>query len=509
MALEIGRYGIVQRHDGGAVTICRPAGNGGPATEIEVPEALADAHRLATGDIAACKTEPIALPDVESHPEPDEEGAEAHVAASPTDLSARHHPPLHGPLGTHSPAYPITSPPAHPTAPSPAERATHITAINGLPIEEAADRPFPRTKRSRSERVPPDRPLLLATGPDDYVGRTLDLCAPLGAGVFGAIYGPHGAGLTRTLQSVLGGVAQSAPDCVVIVLLLRARAEEATEWRRRVPEADVIVGAGAFAEAPPAETLRLCSLVLEAAQRQTELGRDVVLLVDSLTAHWAAMLEAEEADAQQEADSAAARQGIRELAQRAGCFHGQAPLGGGLGGTLTVLGTIWHQAVDEEAEWERDTHPHLRLLEHLLPDCGWLVPLSGALKRRRLYPAIDVKECRSEHESRLLPDAIRERLLRVRGALPRHDPVAAHLRVMEALDASADLPGLLDRLDALNEPEEDKPDAALDRVRRLLTFGAEPTEQSAEERPVEPGPVPADRADTETAAARAFFGNRT
>jgi transcription termination factor Rho len=241
----------------------------------------------------------------------------------------------------------------------------------------------------------------------------------------------------------VNGIVTNAPDCVLLVLLLRPRAEEATEWRRRFPEADVVVGASAFSETPPEQTLQLCDLMLEAAQRQTELGRDVVLLVDSLTALWGTMLEAEEADAQREADLSASRRRMQEWVRRAGCFHGQGPLGGGLGGSLTLIGTVWHQSIDTEAEEENDLHPHLRLLEYVLPEARWLVPLSETLSRQRLYPTIDVRRCRSQDEERLLPAESVEAHLTARGRLPERDPSASYLRVLSALDASDDQAGLL------------------------------------------------------------------
>ena len=364
-------------------------------TEIEVPETLADEFRLVTGDVL--------------------EGETAMVAEEEPD------------------------------------RLISISRINGLDLEDAANRPFPRSNRGRSERTAPDRLLLLETGAEDMTGRMLDFAAPLGAGVFGIVYGPHGGGLTRTLQAVLSGIATNAPDCAVLVLLLRARAEEATEWRGKFPQADIVAGSSTFREGTPEQTLLLCDLVLEAAQRQTELGRDVVLLIDSLTALWGAMLEAEEADAQQEADTSQARQRIREWTQKAGCFHGAGLLGSGIGGSLTILGSVWNRATDIEAEEERDIHPHLRLLEYVLPEAAWRVALSETLTEKRLYPAIDIKKCHSQDEEKLLPAAIGERLLTIRGSLPRHDSLSCYLKVTAALEISADTNGLLDALDDSND----------------------------------------------------------
>ena len=392
MTLEITRNGIIQRRKDGTTALLRPHRNGGPMTEMTVPEDLADEYRLVTGDVV-----------------------EGEIETPPDDAL---------------------------------DRLIGITRVNGLGLADAEDRPFPRTNRGRAERTPPDRRLTLATGANDVTGRMLDFAAPLGAGVFGIVYGPHGGGLTRTLQAVCGGIATNAPDGVVLVLLLRARAEEATEWRGKFPQADVIAGSSTSREGTPEQTLLLCDLVLEAAQRQTESGRDVVLLIDSLTALWGAMLEAEDADAQQEADTSAARGRIREWTQKAGCFHGAGLLGGGLGGSLTIIGTVWNRATDIEAEEERDIHPHLRLLEHVLPEAAWRVPLSDMLTEKRLYPAIDIKKCHSQQEEALLPADIAERLLTVRGSLPRHDSLSCHLKVSAALESSEDTAGLLDALTA-------------------------------------------------------------
>ena len=469
MALNIGENGIVFQRADGTLAILRPGRNGGAGTQIAVPPDLADACRLATGDVACGETQnhledtPPANPDadLECRPEWDAQFDEPTTPSGVPLPAGRFERPVTQQLVSIKTVNGLRDLPAFPNE-NPDGSANHrsVVAVNkdtagegpnrlDLPTDSEtcvlglADRPFPQTQRSRSERTPPDRWLELADGRHDTTGRTLDFAAPLGAGVCGLVYGPHGAGLTRTLQSVLNGVVKNAPDCVPLVLLLRPRAEEATEWRRRFPQADIVVGASAFSENAPEQTLQLCDLMLEAAQRQTELGRDVVLLVDSLTALWGTMLEAEEADAQREADTSLARRRMRTWVQKAGCFHGDPPLGGGLGGSLTLIGTVWHQAMDTEAEAEYDLHPHLRLLEHILPEAGWLVPLSDTLALHRIYPTINVKRCRSQDEERLLPAAIVETHLKARGGLPDGDPPACALRLQQALDASTDREGLL------------------------------------------------------------------
>src|SRR5204862_102042 len=102
----------------------------------------------------------------------------------------------------------------------------------GIPAPEVRDRPLPRPVRNTLERVRPKRWIPLACGESDITGRALDLAAPLGMGCAGIIYGPHGAGLTTTLRSVVQGVV-TQPDVLTVVLLIGARGEEITDWRRR------------------------------------------------------------------------------------------------------------------------------------------------------------------------------------------------------------------------------------------------------------------------------------
>lgn len=431
MSLNIAQNGMVHRRDDGLVTIHRPAKNGKLGTEIEVPEALAEAHRLASGDVVEGVTEPF--DEVQSV-----EAASAEWFEDNFEEYDEHDEPAAA-RGNFIPIELMA-------ATAPMERLVSLTRINGLTLAEAEERPNARRKRSPSERGAPDRLLSLATGRNDLTGRVLDFAAPLGAGSAGYIAGAHGSGLTYTLRQAVAGVRANAPDVVVIVLLLRARSEEITDWRRRFPDVDVVVCPALQVGVMAAHRLRVADLALEVAQRQTELGRSVLLAVDSLTDLWGTMLEVEGADAQNAADQSGARHRIREWIQRAGNFSGEMPLGGSLGGALTILGTIWSRDIDPEAEEEGEVHPHLRLLEHIVHETSWRVPLADTLAERRLYPAIDAARCYSAWEDRLLPPETYERLLTARRALADLSTLARYNRLMDALDESKDSDTFLSKL---------------------------------------------------------------
>ncbi len=423
MPLGILQYGIAHRRDDGVVTLFRPAKNGGRGTEVEVPKELAEQFRLETGDLVDGETEPI--------PEPD-----AGPAVSPEQVEDRL-----VRLGVDPQREPV---PAE-SAPqwllaqvTPCDRLVQIRTINGLEAVEAMDRPSPR-KRSSYERATPHTLVRISGGPDDVTGRMLDLCAPLGLGYAGILYGPHGSGVTRALQAVVRGTIANAPEVACIVLLSRARGEEITDWRRRFPEADVVPCPSPLLDALPEQTLRAAELTLACAQRQTELGRHVLLAVDTLTGLWGAMLEEEHADAQRQADRSIARQRVRDWIFSAGDFRGEGLLGAaGPGGSLTLVGTAWHQGVDVEAEEEGETHPHLRLLEHILNETSWRVGLSGLLAKERLFPAFDVSRCHSRNEESLLPPNTADLYRAARNTLLEMPLLKAHTTLREAIEQTPD-----------------------------------------------------------------------
>ena len=150
-----------------------------------------------------------------------------------------------------------------------------IKAINGEEPEKVNEKiPF-------DDLTPifPHRRFLLETGPDDISMRILDLVAPIGRGQRGLIVAPPKAGKTVLLQQIAHSIAKNSPEAMLIVLLIDERPEEVTDMERSV-KGEVI--ASTFDE-PAARHCQVAEMVIERAKRQVEYGKDVVILLDSIT----------------------------------------------------------------------------------------------------------------------------------------------------------------------------------------------------------------------------------
>ncbi len=156
----------------------------------------------------------------------------------------------------------------------------HVETVNGGTIEQLRQRiPF-----DDLTPVMPQHRLRLEHPECTADLRVIDLLAPLGKGQRVLVSTPPFAGRNRLLVHIAQGLLHNHPETYLIHLLLDARHEEVTEVLRRTgPETRREVVAATFDE-PPARQIALAELALERARRMVEAGRDVVLLVDSLTA---------------------------------------------------------------------------------------------------------------------------------------------------------------------------------------------------------------------------------
>ncbi len=128
----------------------------------------------------------------------------------------------------------------------------------------------------------PNKRLKLETDPTEISMRVLDLMTPIGKGQRGLIVAPPRTGKTILLQKIANSVLRNHPECYVIVLLIDERPEEVTEMERTVkgPRAEVI--SSTFDE-PASRHVQVSEMVIEKAKRLVEYGRDVVILLDSIT----------------------------------------------------------------------------------------------------------------------------------------------------------------------------------------------------------------------------------
>ncbi len=125
----------------------------------------------------------------------------------------------------------------------------------------------------------PNERIHLETSYDDYTLRLIDLIAPIGKGQRGMIVAPPKAGKTTILKSLANAITSNHPEVNLIVLLIDERPEEVTDMKRSV-NGEVIYST--FDEQPE-HHIKVAELVLERAQRLVEQGKDVVVLLDSIT----------------------------------------------------------------------------------------------------------------------------------------------------------------------------------------------------------------------------------
>jgi transcription termination factor Rho len=125
----------------------------------------------------------------------------------------------------------------------------------------------------------PEEKITLETGPENMSGRVMDLLTPLGKGQRGLIVAAPRTGKTMILQSIAKSLEINHPDVILIVLLIDERPEEVTDMSRNV-NGEVI--ASTFDEIPLRHT-KVADIVLEKAKRMVEMGKDVVILLDSIT----------------------------------------------------------------------------------------------------------------------------------------------------------------------------------------------------------------------------------
>jgi transcription termination factor Rho len=158
-------------------------------------------------------------------------------------------------------------------------RVREILDVDGMPPEE-----YSTVKNFDDDKaltpINPEEWLQLEVGKEPLTNRVIDLLAPLGKGQRSLIVAPPRSGKTIMLQHISRGIATNHPDVHLLVLLIDERPEEVTDMRRNVINGEVIASS---LDMDVDSHVRLSQLVIDRCKRLAEMGKDVFLLMDSIT----------------------------------------------------------------------------------------------------------------------------------------------------------------------------------------------------------------------------------
>jgi transcription termination factor Rho len=287
---------------------------------------------------------------------------------------------------------------------------TRLDTIEGRGPDEARRRP---DFYDLTPLYPHDR-LRLETEPRLLTGRLIDLMMPLGKGQRALVVSPPKAGKTTVLQAIANGISHNHPGCHLMVVLVDERPEEVTDMRRSV-RGEVI--ASTFDRSPQEHTA-LAELAIERAKRLVERGRDVVVLLDSLTRLGRAYNNAAPGGGRTLSGgiAATALQQPKKLLGAARAVEG--------GGSLTIVASA---LVDTGSQGDN------LIYEEYKSTGNAELTLDRASAESRFFPAIDFKASGTRNEHLLLaPDELAAvRVLR--NALGGRDAAQALPQVLSQL----------------------------------------------------------------------------
>ena len=150
-----------------------------------------------------------------------------------------------------------------------------VGEVNG----ESPEKAYKRRKFDDLIPIYPEERIKLETVPTEYAMRMIDLICPIGKGQRGMIVAPPKVGKTTLLKKIANSITVNHPEIELIVLLIDERPEEVTDMKRSI-KGDVIYST--FDELPE-HHVKVAEMVLERAKRLTEHGKDVIILLDSIT----------------------------------------------------------------------------------------------------------------------------------------------------------------------------------------------------------------------------------
>ena len=277
-----------------------------------------------------------------------------------------------------------------------------VESVNGDEPEKAKHRIAFDNLRPRY----PDQRLRLERKDADLSMRVIDMLAPIGKGQRALISSPPKAGKTILLQKLANSITENHPECVLIVLLIDERPEEVTDMEENV-KAEVI--SSTFDE-PADRHVQVADMVLEKDKRLVESGKDVVILLDSITR----LARAHNVVVPHSGKILSGGVDASALHKPKRFFGAARNIEGG--GSLTIVGT---------ALIETGSRMDEVIFEEFKGTGNMELVLDRKISERRIWPAIDVQKSATRKEELLLPPDELNRMYLLRKFLADMPPVEA------------------------------------------------------------------------------------
>ena len=285
-----------------------------------------------------------------------------------------------------------------------------VEKVNGMTFEDY-------TKSVRFENlttIDPIEKFKLETSPDLIETRVIDMVTPLGKGTRGLIVAPPRTGKTTILKQIANAITANHPEVHVMVLLIDERPEEVTDFQRSV-KAEVV----ASSNDQDLEThVRLSRFMIERCRRMTETGKDVVVLMDSLTRIARAYNSVHGGSGRTMTGGVDAR--ALEIPRK--MFASARKIEEG--GSLTILATA---LVDTGSRMDE------LIFQEFKGTGNMELILDRKLSDRRLFPAIDIPKSGTRKEEKLFPKHQIEAVRKLRRTMVDLNPVEAMETLVAAL----------------------------------------------------------------------------
>ena len=269
-----------------------------------------------------------------------------------------------------------------------------VEKVNGMEADDSLKRPY----FDDLTPIYPDKQIKLATDKTPLSTRIMDLIAPIGFGQRGMIVSPPKAGKTTIIKDIAAGISKNFPDAHLMAALIGERPEEVTDISMSV-KGDVV--ASNFDEAPEYQT-RVADITLERAKRLVEMGKDVIILLDSITRLARAYNLAVAPSGRTLSggfDPAALWPAKRFFGAARNCKEG---------GSLTIIGT----ALVETGSRMDDL-----IYEEFKGTGNMELHLDRKLAEKRIFPSINIEKSGTRQEELLIPEEKLKRVVTMRRML--------------------------------------------------------------------------------------------